>query len=125
MSSLLTDIRFALRTLARSPGFTAVGVATLALGIGANTATFSVVHGLLIRGLPLEDPDRLVFLFRSNPSRDVERDVTSVPEFEDWRDQSTAFDHVAAINPRPANLTGTGLAPEAVSKIKVAIAPSK
>ena len=119
MSSLLTDIRFALRTLARSPGFTAVAVATLALGIGANTATFSVVHGLLIRGLPLEDPDRLVFLFRANPSRDVERDVTSVPEFEDWRDQSTAFEHVAAINPRPANLTGKGLAPEAVSTAQV------
>ena len=74
---MLQDIRFALRTLSRSPGFSAVIVATLALGIGVNTAIFSLVNGMLLRRLPFHDPERLVTLWETAPQLGIEQDQVS------------------------------------------------
>jgi predicted permease len=101
------DIRFSLRQLRRNPGFTIVALVTLALGIGANTAIFSVVRGVLLRELPYADPDRLVRVFSH-----VERGRASVSavDFTDWRQQSTTFSSLAASEESTVNLTGSGTA---------------
>ena len=101
------DIRFAFRQLRRNRGFTAIALVTLALGIGANTAIFSVVRGVLLRELPYQEPDRLVRLF----SR-VKAGMTSVSpaDFNDWRRQSTTFAALAASDEGTVNLTGSGTA---------------
>ncbi len=105
MDTLLADLRYALRTLRRSPGFTAVAVLTLALGIGANTAIFSVVNAVLLRPLPFHDPDRLVLLWERSPQ--LEFMAVAYPDFVDWREQSRAFEDVAVFNRfRTLNLTG-------------------
>jgi putative ABC transport system permease protein len=93
---MLEDIRFALRTLLKQSGFTAVALATLALGIGANTAIFTVVDGVLLRPLPYPDPDRLVILWMHNPAQGIEEDVTSYPNFTDWRRNAKSFDAMTA-----------------------------
>ncbi|HKS97832.1 MAG TPA: permease prefix domain 1-containing protein, partial [Terriglobia bacterium] len=82
---LVQDVRFGLRMLARSPGFTAVAVLTLALGIGANTAIFSAVYAALLRPLPFKDPGRLVFVEKKNPPRGWVRNPISPPEILAWR----------------------------------------
>ena len=101
------DIRFAFRQLRRNPGFTAIALITLALGIGANSAIFSVVRGVLLRELPYAEPDRLIRVY----SR-VERGMTSVSpaDFNDWRRQSTKFSALAASAEATVNLTGSGSA---------------
>jgi putative ABC transport system permease protein len=102
MDALLQDLRYALRTLLRSPGFTLVAVLTLALGIGANTAIFSVVNAVLLRPLPYPDPDRLVMLWGTYP--EFGQTTTSLPDFRDWREQSTAFGELAGHVPTTSNL---------------------
>ncbi len=91
--SVLSDCRYALRQLRKNPGFTAVAVLTLALGIGATTAIFSVVYGVLLRPLPYADPDRIVAVFevtsKGRPSRLAD------PNFDDFRDQSRSFQAMA------------------------------
>src|SRR5262249_6032580 len=89
------DLRYALRVLRKNPAFTMVTVATLALGIGASTAIFSVVNAVLLRSFPYKDSDRLVFLFRDNPSMSQGDPGIPVPRFEDWRSQSQAFENLA------------------------------
>ncbi len=89
------DFRFALRQLRKSPGFTAAAVLTLALGIGVNTALFSVVHAVLLRPLPFRESPRLVTLWESNPAKGVDQRAVSPPTFADWRAQSTAFADLA------------------------------
>src|SRR5207248_2165867 len=86
------DLRFGVRTLRKSPGFTAVGVLTLALGIGANTVIFSAVYAVLLKPLPFKDSDRLVFIEKKNPPRGWTRNPISPAEILAWRDQSGAFD---------------------------------
>ncbi len=106
MQALLQDLRYGLRMLVKKPGFTLVAVVTLALGIGANTAIFSVVNAVLFQPLPYEDPDRLVLLTNSIPTAGVKAFPLSPPEFNEYRDQSQAFAQVAAYQSRSINLTG-------------------
>src|SRR5215470_14517883 len=106
MHTLRQDLMYAARTLGRSPGFLAIAVLTLALGIGANVAIFTLVDAVLLRPLPFRDPDRLVRVFddlRGAGARDV---GMSVPEMEDLRDRSGVFDEISAIFPASSALSG-------------------
>src|SRR4051794_17131660 len=94
----MNDLKLAFRQLRKSPGFTFVAVVTLALGIGANTAIFSVVDGVLLKPLPFPSPDRLVWIETNKQSSGITHGPTSMPDFEDWRAQSTAFDDMAAFD---------------------------
>jgi predicted permease len=107
MSTLLQDVRYTLRSFARSPGFTAVAVLTLALGIGATTAIFSAVSAVLLRPLPYPDPDRLTVLWLNNQAQQIERDVTSFPAFLAWREAS-AYEAVAGYASTAGTFTGDG-----------------
>ena len=98
--TLRQDLVYALRTLRKSPSFSAVAIGTLALGIGANTAIFSVVNAALLRPLPFHHPDRLVLVFATDAARGDRYDVTSYPSFLDWRDQNHSFDSMAAFATR-------------------------
>ena len=97
MSQLVQDVRFSLRMLAKNPGFTAVAVLTLALGIGANTAIFSVVYAVLLRPLPFKDSGRLVMLWETQERGHTDRDVVAPPNFVDWKQQSKTLDHLTAM----------------------------
>jgi len=114
METLLQDIRFGARVLAKHKGFTAVAVITLALGIGANTAIFSVVHELLLRPLPYKDPERVVMLWERPPTG-MGGGPASRANFRGWREQSTAFEGMAAFTDRSLALTGDGGEPEDVT----------
>jgi putative ABC transport system permease protein len=111
LETVARDAAFALRSLRRTPGFAAVAVLTLALGIGATTAIFSAVHAVLLRPLPYPDPDRLTVLWLNNAQEQIERDVTSFPTFLDWRDAS-AFEALAGFSATTASITGDGDAEE-------------
>ena len=104
MSSLLQDLRYAWRTLAHSPGFTIVALLTLALGIGANTAIFSFVDGLLLRPLPYKDADRIVRVLEKPPQG--ERNGISTLNFLDWQKDNAVFDFMAAQSGGSVTLTG-------------------
>src|SRR5579862_937933 len=108
------DIRFALRMLRKSPGFAAVAVLTLALGIGANIAIFSVMDTVMLKPLHYANPSALVLVWEQRPSQNLWRNVVSPPDFFDWQAQSHAFSGMAAFLDQPANLTGAG-EPEQVS----------
>jgi putative ABC transport system permease protein len=106
---LLRDVRYAFRQVARNPGFAAITVFTLALGIGSTTAIFSIFNATLLRPLPFEDPDRLVLLYTSIPNIGYEGpgSVTD-PDFAEWQKQNQVFDQIAALRGKTANLTGSG-----------------
>ncbi len=106
LDELGQDIRYAVRVIRRNPGFGVAAALTFALGIGASTAIFSVVHGVLLRPLPYEDPDRLVVLWESQPARGNDRNVVSVPNFEAWRSRARSFERMAALVPLPATIAG-------------------
>jgi putative ABC transport system permease protein len=112
MTTLLQDVRFGVRTLAKRPGFALVAVLTLALGIGANTAIFSVVNAVLLRPLPFRDAERLVIVYEKTQS--VPQDYISVPNLEDYRAGSRSFEGFATYVPQSVNLTGAGKEPERV-----------
>jgi len=107
MSALAQDLRYAVRTLGKSPGFTLVAVATLALGIGANTAIFSVVHAVLLRRLPYPEPGRLVVLRERQIRQDRDMGV-AWPTFLDWRTQARSFRDMAGFRTDYAMLSGLG-----------------
>jgi putative ABC transport system permease protein len=104
MSALIQDLKFAIRMLAKSSGFTLVAVLTLALGIGANTAIFSVVNAVLLRPLPFKDSSQLVLMRETY--KGVGNVSVSYPNFLDWRQQSHSFSAMAVINNRGFNLSG-------------------
>lgn len=107
METLFQDIRYGARVLARNKGFTAVAVLTLALGIGANTAIFSVVNELLLRALPYRDADRVVMLWEVTP-KGRHQNTISRKNFLGWREQSKSFETLAAFSDQRVNLTGAG-----------------
>jgi putative ABC transport system permease protein len=106
------DFRFGVRTLCKSPGFTAVAIITLALGIGANAAIFSAIYAVLLKPIPFKDPDRLVFIEKQNKPRGWVRNPISSAEIVAWRSQSGAFDDVAAYKEKSCVLTSAGEAEE-------------
>jgi putative ABC transport system permease protein len=108
MDAFWRDLRFAIRGLARAPAFTAVAVLTLAIGIGANTAIFSVVNAVLLRPLAYAQPDQLVALTSSMTGRNLQDVPVSAPEFNDYRREVDAFSDVAAAWPININLTEVG-----------------
>jgi putative ABC transport system permease protein len=114
MRSLLQDLRYGLRRLSRSPGFTLVAVGALALGIGANTAIFSVVNAVLLRPLPYPEPEQLVQVYESRPRQNMTRVDVSPNEFLAWADEGGSFRQLAAVDFASFNLTGRG-EPERVS----------
>jgi hypothetical protein len=107
MNTFWKDVRYSARVLLKNPGFTLVAVVALALGIGANSAIFSVVNSLLLRPLPFEQPDRLVQVWETIPQRGMFEVTASFPNFADWRDQSHVFEQTAAYSGRSFNLTGS------------------
>lgn len=104
MHTLIQDIRYGFRLLLNKPGFTLIAVLTLALGIGGNTAIFSVVNAVLLQPLPFPDSDRLVFVFRSTPEGRQPRNA--YPDIQDWREQTTQFTDLSIWTPQSVNLTG-------------------
>ena len=98
------DLSYTARAARRSPGFTAIVVLTLALGVGATTAIFSVVRGVLLRELPFASPDRLVRLWLANPTRNEAKNPISVPDLEDWRRLGNSFDRLSAYSTMPTGL---------------------
>src|SRR5437899_10511478 len=100
----MNDLTFALRRLHKSPGFTCVAVLTLALGIGANTAIFSIVNAVLLRPLPYPDADRIMVLNEaSGPGQDYS---VPLPDYFDWQKDNTVFEHLAATHKESRNLSG-------------------
>lgn len=106
LEQLLQDLRFAARTLLRNPGFALVAIITLALGVGANTAMFSLLNGLLLKPLPYDDAGQIVQLWESR--RDVLHNAVSPGTYFDWRDEATSFESVSAYRPIDLNITGNG-----------------
>lgn len=98
LADLVQDVRFGFRMLPKNPGFTAVAVLTLALGIGANTAIFSVVNAVLLEGLPYKDPGKLMFVWSTFISQGVSISGSSAPDFRAWREQNHVFTGMAAGN---------------------------
>ena len=108
MTTVSQDVRFGLRMLQKHKGFTIVSVLTLALGIGANTAIFSLINDLFLRGLPFKDPDRLVILEAEAKERGLENLSMSVPRYWHFRDNQTVFSHFGADTGFGYILTGLG-----------------
>src|SRR5215470_20395437 len=107
MRTLFQDLRFGVRMLIKQPGFTLVAVATLALGVGANTAIFSVVNAVLLRALPYPEPERLVRFCEINPGRGWLDFTVSAPNFADWRKQQSFCEQLAAYQFNTLNFTGS------------------
>jgi predicted permease len=108
VEQLLQDLRYGARLLRHSPGFAIVAVLTLALGVGANTAIFSVVNAVLLRPLPFPEPQRLVRLWEAKPAEDKHRNVVNPENFLNWQERTRSFEHMAAISGLPSNITGEG-----------------
>ena len=106
METLLKDIRYGLRSLLKRPGLTLIAVITLSLGVGANVAIFSIVHSVLLRSLPYEDPDRIVTLWENNTKEGIPRDDVSPANFLDLRERQQAFSEIAFANPNSLDYVG-------------------
>ena len=108
LETLLADARYALRVMRKNPGFTVIAILTLALGIGATTAIFSVVYTVLLKPLPYPDANRLVIVLAAKPAEGVEKTGTSFPNFEEWRSQNTVFTELAGTQGHDLTVTGRG-----------------
>ncbi|HEV2854529.1 MAG TPA: ABC transporter permease [Thermoanaerobaculia bacterium] len=117
LETLAQDVRYAARMLVNRPGFTAVAALTLALGVGANTAIFSVVEAVLLRDLPYRHASRVVVLWENNRIADREHNVINPGNFLDWRDQAKSFDEMAGYVDQRYNLTGAGDPEEVPSQL--------
>jgi predicted permease len=115
MESLWKDLRYSARMLLKTPGNTAVSVIALALGIGLTTTMFSITYGALHRGLPFEEPHRIMHLERNNLSEDIESMEVTMHDFQDWRAQQTSFEDIASFYTGTANLSGLDGRPERFS----------
>jgi putative ABC transport system permease protein len=113
MNSLIQDLSYGFRMLWKSPGSTFVAVAALALGIGANTAIFSVVNTVLLRPLPYQDPEHLVVVWITKLNKGILQEYVSPPDYRDWVQQNRVFDKISALKTQPSVLTG-GQLPERV-----------
>src|SRR5688572_24452660 len=114
MTHLLQDLRYGLRMLFRAPSFTIVAILTLAIGIGANTAIFTVVNALLLRPLPYADPDRLVMVWQDYRARGGPADEWGTPgNYADWRRETALFEQLAVLTGWRPTLTG-GAEPEPI-----------
>lgn len=122
MATLVRDLRYGLRTLAKSPGFTIVALLTLALGIGANTVIFSVVDAVLFKVLPYPQPQRLVALVENEHM--AGNVSTSWPDYLDWQKQNQVFDSIAVYNINGMNLTGLDQ-PERVQVMYAVLGPDR
>ncbi|HVG21686.1 MAG TPA: ABC transporter permease [Blastocatellia bacterium] len=106
MDTVVQDLRYGVRTLLKNRAFTAVALLALALGIGANTAIFSVVNAVLLRPLPYAEPEQLVLVQANNPQQKIKQAPTSLPDFLDWRERNSSFEQVAAFSRWSTVLTG-------------------
>ena len=107
MSALFGHVRYGVRMLIRRPGLSVTAIVALALGIGLTTTMFSIVYAAVIRGLPYDDGDRLVALFRNRPAQGVEFMGVSIHDFEDWRARQTSFEDIAVYFAETVNIGGT------------------
>ena len=107
MDSILKDIRFGTRMLLKTPGLAAISILALTLGIGLTTTMFSIVYGALLRGLPVEEPHRLMHLERNNLAEDIESMEVTIHDFLDWREQQTTFEGIAGFYSGTVNLAGS------------------
>jgi predicted permease len=114
LESLMQDLRYALRTLRKSPGFTLTALLTLAVGIGANTAIFSTINAVLLRPLPYRDPGRLVMLWTDDPKHDIHQEGVSYPNFADWRRMNQSFEDMATFSRGVSRILTGGQEPEYV-----------
>src|SRR5947209_17291655 len=112
MQTLLQDLRYGARMLRKKPSFTIVAVITLALGIGANTAIFSVVDAVLLRPLPYPAPEQLVMLWSSMKPQGITQSGSAMPDYREWRDQNRSFAGLGAFYYSDYNLAGAGFEPE-------------
>src|SRR5688572_15066361 len=119
MRTAIQDIKYGVRVLVKSPGFTLVAVLTLAIGIGTNTAIFSVVNGVLLRSLPYPRAERLVLFEGINPDRGISNSHLSVPDYHDWRSQTDVFESITAIVQQGIILTGDEAEAEHIQFAKV------
>lgn len=108
MGVLWQDLRYSVRMLMKSPGFTLAAVMTLALGIGANSAIYSIVYGVLLRPLPFKDPSRIVAIWETKAQANMQRESTSVANFLDWQTQARSFEQMVASAAFIRTLSGTG-----------------
>lgn len=108
METLTKDLRYGVRSLLKHPGFTCIAVLTLALGIGANTAIFSLVNAVLLRALPFREPDRLVMVWEDASFAGFPRNTPAPANYADWKAQNQVFEDMATFDQRSFNLTGDG-----------------
>jgi putative ABC transport system permease protein len=113
------DLRHAIRSLARAPGFAVAAILTLAIAIGANTAMFSILYGVVLRPLAFQNPERVVRVFETDKRNATTRGQTSMPSFEDWKAQQHVFSRIAGMTSRTANITGAFTDAEQVAGLGV------
>ena len=116
---MLGDLRYALRKLAKAPAFAAIAILTVALGIGANTAIFSLVNGVLLRPLPFPNAERIIYFEGKNPAAGITDSNISYLDFTDWSQQTDLFASTAAYWTGSANLGADGAEPERVPRAGV------
>ena len=118
METFIQDLRYGVRVLLKSPGFSAIALIALALGIGANTAVFSVVNTVLLKPLPYKNSDRLILMFGASLQTGQVGGSVSPPDFVDYREQNTSLERLAAVTGASFSLTGTG-EPERIQSARV------